>query len=211
MAAMGISILTASGDQGTGKQGTFKCKKFDPTWPASSPWVTAVGGTYADSNTNGGAEQGWSGSGGGFSAVFKRPSYQDSRVKAYLGKAKLPSASLFDATGRATPDVSALATNYRVYSGGWGSLSGTSAATPVFAGIISLINDRRVAQGKPTVGFLNTVLYAAQGDSPVGADVVTGDNKAPGCPDGFPATVGFDAITGLGTPDFAVLSKLLQH
>jgi tripeptidyl-peptidase-1 len=209
MAGMGISILTASGDQGTGKQGTFKCKKFDPTWPASSPWVTSVGGTYIES---GSPEQGWSGSGGGFSAVFKRPAYQDARVKAYLGKAKLPPAGLFDAAGRATPDVSALATNYRVYSGGWGSISGTSAATPVFAGIISLINDRRIAQGKPTLGFLNTVLYgAAAGDSPVGSDIVTGDNKAPGCAAGFPAAVGYDAITGLGTPDFAVLTKLLQQ
>jgi subtilase family serine protease len=65
MATMGISIFTASGDAGTGKQGVFGCKKFDPTWPASSPWVTAVGGTYANAaeeenaTVATGDEEGW--------------------------------------------------------------------------------------------------------------------------------------------------------
>jgi tripeptidyl-peptidase-1 len=122
----------------------------------------------------------------------------------------MPSSKLFDNTGRATPDVSALATNYRLYTRGWGELSGTSAATPVFAGMISLINEARVAQGKSTVGFINPAMYAAGGASPIGFDVVTGNNKAAGCSAGFPATAGFDAITGLGTPLFATLKKLLE-
>jgi len=73
MGAAGISIFVASGDAGTGKLGTFSCKKFNPVWPASSPYITAVGGTYlAD-----GVENGWNGSGGGFSAVHARPAWQD--------------------------------------------------------------------------------------------------------------------------------------
>jgi len=49
----------------------FGCKKFAPVWPASSPYVTAVGGTYLEN----GVENGWSGSGGGFSAMTKRPTW----------------------------------------------------------------------------------------------------------------------------------------
>jgi len=80
MGAAGISIFVASGDAGTGKQGMFGCKKFAPVWPASSPWITAVGGTYlAD-----GVENGWNGSGGGFSAVHARPAYQEASASAYL-------------------------------------------------------------------------------------------------------------------------------
>lgn len=134
--------------------------------PASSPYVTSVGGTYlstartvskyrssSNSNEDAAEEIGWSDSGGGFSAVFVRPQYQDIAVSRYISSTTLPSAELFNASGRATPDVSALATNYRVLSSGaYGCLSGTSAATPVFAGIISRINSMLLEQGKPTVG-----------------------------------------------------------
>jgi tripeptidyl-peptidase I len=71
MGTAGISIFVASGDAGTGKQGMFGCKKFNPVWPASSPYVTAVGGTYVTSGT----EFGWNGSGGGFSAMQDRPAW----------------------------------------------------------------------------------------------------------------------------------------
>ena len=59
MALLGISVFAASGDDGTGKQGTFRCKAFDATYPASSPYVTAVGGTYLDKDTQ--VEHGWYG------------------------------------------------------------------------------------------------------------------------------------------------------
>jgi len=202
MGAQGISVLVASGDDGPGNTGTFTCRKFDATWPAVSPWVTAVGGTYIE----GGVEAAWGDSGGGFSNVFGRASYQSAAVEAYLSQEGLPDEKYWNKTGRAIPDVSALATNYQVVSGGsTASVSGTSAATPVFAAIIALVNDERLASGKTPLGFLNPALYKL---GSVGYDVVSGSNKASGCKTGFPATKGWDAVTGLGTPLYADLAKL---
>ena len=85
--------------------------------------------------------------------MFARPSYQDDAVSRYLKTSTLPPANFFNASGRASPDVSALSTNFKVLSNGaYGCLSGTSAATPVFAGIISRINNMLLAQEKPPVG-----------------------------------------------------------
>eukprot|EP00947_MAST-08B_sp_MAST-8B-sp1_P005157 g5157.t1 len=206
MGAKGHSVLTASGDDGTGGHGGLfsPCKQFDPTWPASSPYVTSVGGTYLQSNST---EIGWSFSGGGFSSVAARPAYQDDAVKGYVAKTKLPPASHFNSSGRVTPDVSALSTNFRLLSlGSYGCLSGTSAATPVFAGMISLLNDELVSQGKPTVGFINPALYQA---GAIGFDITVGNNKGQHCPAGFNAEVGFDAVTGLGSPEFQTLRHAL--
>ena len=210
MGVSGITVLAASGDQGTGKQGgLFSCKKFDPTWPASCPYVTAVGGTYLED----GVESAWSGSGGGFSAVFQRPSYQGDAVENYLSNtASLPKSSLFDSTGRAVPDVSALATNFAVFSGGAesGTLTGTSAATPTFAGMLSVLNDELVSSGKATLGFINPTLYANGGVN-LGYDITSGNNKYSNCGAGFPAVKGWDAVSGFGTPSMAVLREVLTQ
>jgi len=209
MGVQGISVFVASGDQGTGKQGLFWCTGFDATWPASSPFVTAVGGTFLQS----GVENGWTDSGGGFSSVFSRPSYQDSAVQAYVNSGvALPPGKFYTATGRAIPDVAALATNYQVYSGGiaTGTLSGTSASTPVFAGMISVINDLLVAAGEPPVGFINPTLYSQTSTDFLGFDVTTGNNKNGGCSAGFAAGQGWDPVTGLGTPQWAKLKAVLM-
>jgi tripeptidyl-peptidase-1 len=207
LGSMGVSIFAASGDDGTGKQGFWKCKKFDPTWPASSPWVTSVGATYINSSY---MENGWDYSGGGFSCNFDRPSYQNDAIEWYLNStANLPDSSLYCKNGRGTPDISAVGTNFLLCSGGCesqGSLSGTSASTPTIAGMISVINDMLLSQGKPPVGFINPLLY--QKLQEVGFDVVTGNNKQ-GCPSGFPATKGWDAMTGVGTPLFDHLKNIL--
>ena len=76
-----------------------------------------------------------------------------------------------------------------------------------FAGMVSRINDRLAARGKPPVGFINPLLYRA-GD--VGTDIVDGNNKKKACAAGFPATKGFDAVTGLGTPLWSTLSDVLE-
>ena len=86
-------------------------------------------------------------------------------------------------------------------------LAGTSCAAPIFSGIISLVNDVRMNSGRKPFGFLNPVLYA---NPQVLNDVTVGMNK----PDaacgkvGFPATVGWDAASGLGTPNYAQLVLL---
>ena len=213
-ALKGISIFTASGDQGTGAKGGpfgFGCKKFDPTWPATSPYLTAVGGTYLDKTGGDGTEHAWAGSGGGFSALMDRPSWQEDTVDAYLNASgsALPSAGLWTRTGRAIPDVAALATNFQIYSGGsvYGTLTGTSAATPTFAGLVAAVNALRAKDGKATVGFVNPVLYKA--GAHLGFDVTDGNNKNPSCPAGFPARAGWDAVSGLGTPTFDKLKELL--
>ena len=227
-ALKGVTILAASGDDGTGRQTGplgFGCKKFDPTWPASSPHVTAVGATYLTRRGSSPAELarpaqarveiGWSSSGGGFSSVFQRPSWQDAAVAAYEASAKMPPAKLFNASGRVTPDVSAVGTCFTVFGGHTptgsptGTLSGTSASTPTFAGLVTRINDARVAAGKPTLGFLNPLIYGA--GSTIGTDIVDGNNRSPGCVAGFVATTGYDAVTGLGTPLWKELESLLMQ
>merc|ERR1712176_785482 len=79
LGAQGVSILFASGDQGTyGRTGPglFGMGKFNPDFPASSPYITAVGGTDFAISGHIGAEKTWSDGGGGFSDHFKIPSYQ---------------------------------------------------------------------------------------------------------------------------------------
>ncbi|KAJ7663816.1 peptidase S8/S53 domain-containing protein [Mycena polygramma] len=104
------------------------------------------------------------------------------------------------------------------------TVSGTSASSPVrlaqtyevihgnekpvqtFAAVIALLNDFRISEGKPALGFLNPLIYstAKAGFN----DIVSGSN--PGCgQDGFTATPGWDPVTGLGTPDFMRLHSLI--
>ncbi len=215
MGLKGHTVLAASGDDGTGKHGGLftPCKMFDPTWPASSPYVTAVGGTYLTAGGDGDgdavtSETGWSSSGGGFSTNFAAPDYQANAIASYKSKTQLPPADHFNASGRVTPDVAAAATNFQLLTkGAWGCLSGTSASTPVFAGMVSLVNDALVGAGKPTVGFINPALYRA---ASVGFDVTEGNNKAQFCPAGFSAAEGFDAVTGWGSPTWEKLQAALM-
>merc|ERR1711907_701443 len=107
LGARGITVLVASGDDGAGCSKTGQA--FGPQFPSSSPYVTTVGGTDM-----GHMEETVDFSGGGFSNVFSRPSYQDSAVDAYLKQPFLPSHSKFNVSSRAYPDVAALATGYMI-------------------------------------------------------------------------------------------------
>jgi len=208
LATLGYSVLAASGDDGTGHTNVLWCGTFDPTFPASSPYLTSVGGTYLDQSSN--KEKGVYFSGGGFSTIFQRPSYQDAAVKHFFAQGNLPDPSYYAANGRGFPDVSALSTNFQiVVQGFWSQLSGTSASTPTFAAMIALINDARELAGKKPLGFLNPLLYKLQYG--VGTDITEGSNDSGECPKGFSATNGWDAITGLGTPQFPLLLKQLLN
>jgi len=190
---------------------------FYPSWPASSPWVTAVGATRFVGQKVGGEEMASDqfGSGGGFSAEWDRSNatWQEDAVQAYLAQGstldKFPPDGSFPVGGRGTPDVSALGEGYQVYENGdVTSVGGTSASSPAFAGFVSLLNEARIAAGKPLMGFLNPFLYA---NADAFFDVVKGTNaigRGTGPLEyGFAAAPGWDPATGLGTPLF---DKLLD-
>jgi tripeptidyl-peptidase-1 len=214
----GLSVLFASGDQGVwGRTGyTTPTGPFHPDFPAGSPYLTAVGGTQFLQTGVVGAETAWADGGGGFSNTFPMPAYQASAVAGYLKSGvQLPLSSQYNATSRAYPDVSALAgvaNGYCVaYKGTYGKVGGTSAATPVFAGVIAMINDVLLAQGSKAMGFLNPWIYSVAGPAGVFNDVTSGENNE-GYSDGFIATTGWDPATGFGTPNYpAMLTSALAY
>jgi len=183
------------------------------SWPASSPWVTAVGATRFVGQVEGGEEMASDqfGSGGGFSTMWDQTNagYQSDAVAAYLALGVgLPPAASFNPKGRGTPDVAALGEGFNVIVGGhMEPVGGTSASSPTFAGLVSLLNEARLDAGKPAMGFLNPFLYKHADDF---FDVVKGSNKVgrggQALPYGWNCTKGWDPATGLGTPMF---SKLL--
>jgi len=207
----GISILVASGDSGVcGREGCGMWHfRFKPDFPASSPYVTSVGGTdFLGSGI--GDEMVWKNGGGGFSDTFDMPDYQKDAVAAYKSNAdaQLPPAAYWNNTGRGYPDIAALGgtkTPFCVMAGGWQGVAGTSAACPVAAGVFAKLNGLRLAAGKPPLGFLNPFIYK----NPSGfQDVTHGINGGTSYKNGFTAVKGWDAATGFGTPDYEALAKL---
>jgi len=213
LGARGISILFASGDSGVGGSNTRGCKAFKPDWPASSAYLTAVGGTAMDGILENGDEVAASLSGGGFSNYFPRPSYQTTAVGNYLKTmaGKLPDQSKWNNTGRAYPDVSAQAWNFIIVQDlvPLPGVAGTSCAAPTFSGVIALLNDLRLQNNKAPLGFLNPLLYQIVSDHPtVFTDIVKGNN--PGCgTTGFSCAKGWDPVTGLGTPVYSEFAKYI--
>ncbi|KAJ7491686.1 peptidase S8/S53 domain-containing protein [Mycena galericulata] len=201
LGALGTSILFSSGDGGVGGSQSQSCTTFIPTFPSSCPFVTSVGGT------SGIIETAASFSSGGFSNYFGIPSYQSTAVAAYLNTLGSTNSGRFNRSGRGFPDLSAQATNFEiVWDGEVGTVDGTSSSSPTVAAIIALLNDELIAVGQPPLGFLNPLLYSAAGTAALN-DIKTGDN--PGCgTNGFPATTGWDPLTGLGSPDYARLQEL---
>ncbi len=241
----GVTVVSASGDGGTangrlqpvGPGGTaFPFPTVE--WPASDPLVTGIGGTYlctdplntvarvTDSTDPpvecqrfaGQAEAGWIGSGGGFSHVFSKPSYQNT----------LPAGSTAIGSARGVPDVAFQAsprTGALVYtslppdsngsnvtcsgqpcSAGWYDIGGTSLSTPQWAGLVA-IADQINGGG---LGLINPALYKIGADPARYAndffDVTVGNNAGVDTlPSGYPSTTGWDPVTGLGTPNAANL------
>jgi tripeptidyl-peptidase-1 len=210
-AARGLSLLFATGDNGVGAD-SGSCTRFCGQWPASSHYVTGVGGSTGSSK---GAETAWSGSAGGFSDRWGIPAWQADVVAAFKKSAtaagKLPPAARFNNTGRGFPDVSAQSTDFLVINDGIKTpVAGTSCACPTFSGIVGLLNDLRAQAGKPSLGLLNPFFYQTQSaDITAFQDVTKGNN--PGCgTNGYTATSGWDAITGLGTPNYQRLAAAVK-
>jgi tripeptidyl-peptidase-1 len=200
----GVSIFVSSGDDGVAnakaRSNSSYCGYFT-SFPTSSPFVTSVGATQGpesglkeiacSSRTNGSIT-----TGGGLSAFFAVPKYQKRQVDNFLNLMKGRAVPGYP-YGRATPDVSALGHNYVIVNGNkFITVSGTSASSPVFAAMITLINDARIQMGKKSLGFLNFC--------------VASHHPGTGCcKQGFYAIPGWDAVTGLGTPVFPKLKKYL--
>merc|ERR1719356_786152 len=171
-------------------------------FPAASPFFTAVGATtMVSSDPRSTSERAVNafGSAGGFNRFVGTPFYQREVVTKYLmeqGKANLlPREEVFNRNGRAFPDVAFLGKNIQVFSvfnndglaiagplenmpPSLGAQDGTSAAAPQFGGVISLLNEVRLAAGYPPMGFLNPWLYSdSNGD--MFNDITIGMNNIP--------------------------------
>jgi len=203
--ARGISIFVATGDSGA-----YGCQRAAPdnhqlavSFPASSPGVVGVGGTSLSVAQNGAysSETPWEwpleqeGSGGGLSVLFSRPSWQRA----------LGVANRFSNGRRQLPDVSADAdvnTGWSIVAGGQVfPEGGTSAATPFWAASMLLIEQYAQRNGVNTaagLGELDPMLYTIASTpqpAPPFHDITFGTNRY------YPATVGWDFATGLGSPD----------
>ena len=196
---IGVTILVASGDDGSSDGVSSGTPTVD--FPASSPFVLACGGTKLTlSGTTISSEQVWNelssgegATGGGVSEVFALPSYQ---LSANVPKA--PNGFV----GRGVPDVAGDAdpeSGYNVLVDGQQTvIGGTSAVAPLWAGLLARINQSL----EKNVGYLNPLLYTGNVESTL-HDITSGSNGA------YSAGPGWDACTGLGTPDGAALLAAL--
>jgi len=216
---LGVTMLFSSGDNGVagnskycllsnGTQSTSG-NIFNPGFPATCPYVTAVGATQVSPNKTvldpESACQEVIYSGGGFSNYFTMPSYQKNAVSKYLMDSP-PSypPDIYSSSGnvRAYPDISANGANYVVAADDiFTRVYGTSASAPVVGAMLAMINDARIAAKKSPIGFINPFIYNTAWAF---NDITNGTN--PGCGTlGFNTSEGWDPVTGLGTPNFPKL------
>ncbi|TFA98341.1 Tripeptidyl-peptidase sed1 [Trichoderma ghanense] len=229
----GTSIVFASGDDGVARRSGPclgpKRNIFTPGEPASCPYVTSVGATTLPSGKQpGDAETAVTSfsSGGGFSNIWTTPSYQANAIASYFashdpgyasyntsGGVVPTTGGIYNRAGRGYPDVSAVGDNGVVVNKEEEVLEGgTSMSAPLFAGILTRINEERIAASKSPIGFANPALYANPSmfhDITVGNQAKggpNGDSGASACGNtGFSAVVGWDPVTGLGTPNYPAL------
>lgn len=230
----GTSVVVSSGDSGVagpaGDDNADGClgpdgKIFSPDFPATCPHLTTAGATYLPPTGNvhqdGEVAVTRFPSGGGFSNIYAIPKYQQAAVNTYLTQ-HTPSYPAYSSTnndsfganggiynknGRGYPDISAVGDNVVIFNMGAPTLiGGTSASSPVFASILTRINEERIAAGKSTIGFVNPTLYANPGAF---HDITVGNNSGCGTP-GFFAASGWDPLTGLGTPNYPALLKVFM-
>jgi len=241
---LGITIMVSSGDAGATNigHGSQSCTPFQPQFPTSLTTVLSVSATYFTPNayaycynkyandyvgcppqaiaeTAVAANNGMSWTtGGGFSNLVPRPSWQNKAVQQYLNTpGVLPPASMFNASGRAYPDVSANGHNLLVMIAGIPDIAdGTSASSPIFAAIVSLLNDYVLSfKGQKPLGPIGPLLYQIAEEYPEAFYDVTYGNNYCGdvlhppyskcCPNGYSTSIGWDAVTGLGSPRFPAL------
>jgi kumamolisin len=210
-AALGITICASAGDDGSSDEqddGSAHC-----TFPASSPFVLAVGGTQMEHSEGQLIERVWhkkpgrrtpnrkrrsGATGGGVSTRFPRPKWQDVRVKS-LNKGSID--------GRVVPDVTALSGPpwyAMVLNGKWTTGGGTSASAPLWAALIARINallPKEKRQRFLTPHFYRTSAFGEPHGKHVCRDITIGHNASiPHPGKGYAASHGYDAASGWGAP-----------
>jgi subtilase family serine protease len=195
MAAQGQSFFNASGDSDA-FTGSIP-------FPSDSPNIIQVGGTTLTTGPGGAwsSETVWnwgrgSGSSGGISTYYQLPSWQQG-----ISMASSQGSTLM----RNVPDVALTADNIFVIAsnGSRSSVGGTSAAAPLWAAFIALVNQKAASAGLPQMGFLNPALYQigkGQNYTACFRDVSTGNNTWTRSRNRFFAVAGYDLCTGWGTP-----------
>ena len=208
-AAQGQSLFVASGDFGAFSSAVDE--------PADDPYATIVGGTTLTINSAAewNSETTWIGpagtdecgnpvppqaSAGGISTVYSIPSWQQGISMT---------ANQGSTTMRNSPDVSLVANNINVV---WGNtligsssdwtVTGTSLATPLWAGFIALVNQQAAANGQPPIGFVNPALYAIGKSTNYLSsfhDITIGANTNSSSPTKYKAVAGYDLCTGWGS------------
>jgi kumamolisin len=218
-ANLGITICIAAGDDGSSDAVTDGLAHVD--FPGASPYVLCVGGTtVTDLDPNQTdivwfegdglrADQGGS-TGGGVSAVTPLPTWQSG--------INIPSVNAGAIAGRCVPDIAANADwnaspYLLVVDGQSQGNGGTSAASPLIASLLTLINQARATAGEGRVGFLTPELYqSSTGGQPAGqagcTDVTSGNNDT-ATDGGYSAGAGYDAASGWGTPNGVNLAQAL--
>jgi kumamolisin len=195
-AALGIPVTVASGDNGS----TDGTNALAVDFPASAPYALSCGGSSLRASSGVTAEAAWNSNGGatggGVSVCFPRPVYQL--------QANMPGGA---GSGRGVPDVCGNAdpqTGYKIRVDGTDAVSGgTSAVAPLWAALIARLSQNLGHR----VPFLNPVLYA---DPSVFRDITFGNNEVGNGAGLYKATIGWDACTGLGSPNGIALLKVLQ-
>jgi len=224
----GVTVITSSGDEGVsgGASNTKGCS-YMPYFPASSPYVIAVGGT--EGPEVGDPEVACQGdkrcgitSGGGFSNVYAMPEWQKTHVDNYFNSLEsyelpfvverknwkhiIPWTGTYNRYGRAYPDISVIGSNFVVIMNGtFFVCSGTSASAPVSAGMFSLINAARLKAGRSSLGWITPWLYKLNGT--YANDILEGKNNCLReyegcCEEGFTAKPGWDPVTGWGSLNY---------
>ena len=203
-ALLGITICIAAGDDGSSDADMDGHAHAD--FPASSPYVLAVGGTTIPTKGGTGPDIVWEegdglradnggSTGGGVSAKFDRPPWQEGITIASVNPGAI--------VGRCVPDVAANADwnaspYLLVVDGKAQGNGGTSAASPLWASLVTLVNQARGA-GK-RIGYLTPLLYQGGAGSAGCTDITSGDNVTAAV-GGYRAGSGYDAVSGWGTPN----------
>lgn len=210
-AQLGITFCISTGDDGSEAQ--IKDGRAHVCFPATSPYVLAVGGTtlHVRKSAKGQTkitETVWndgpgSGTGGGVSDITTVPTWQEGKVPKSINPGNFG--------GRGIPDVAANAdprTGYLTMSGGQLQIvGGTSASAPLWASLIVRLNTLLSAR----VGNFNALLYGTIGPANVLRDITAGNNDTDGLLQGqFAAGAGWDACTGWGVPDGGKLLNALK-